>query len=194
MKNKTAEEVYVEMLKPAETVTFKVQHRPDDFSLLKDVPGDAFYIRYIHKYTLHVLTDNYCPFMCYNSLKGPHWFPPSSLISVHAAIYRTHHFSAPWTSWNLSHLTNYVPVPLCDCNDANHTTNLGYLISLLTRPITASILVLRVFQAISNTLYTDGKWSTKIVTFYCWESVRVCFRSCRSHLSYRQVGLWCHPQ
>lgn len=51
MKNKTAEEVYVEMLKPAETVTFKVQHRPDDFSMLKDVPGDGFYIRYMHMHT-----------------------------------------------------------------------------------------------------------------------------------------------
>lgn len=45
MKNKTAEEVYVEMLKPAETVTLKVQHRPDDFSTVKDAPGDGFYIR-----------------------------------------------------------------------------------------------------------------------------------------------------
>ncbi|XP_077437529.1 disks large homolog 5-like isoform X2 [Vanacampus margaritifer] len=48
MKNKTAEEVYVEMLKPAETVTFKVQHRADDFNVLKDVPGDGFYIRALY--------------------------------------------------------------------------------------------------------------------------------------------------
>ncbi|KAM8859736.1 disks large homolog 5a isoform 3-T3 [Spinachia spinachia] len=48
MKNKTAEEVYVEMLKPAEAVTFRVQHRPDDFSTLKDVPGDGFYIRALY--------------------------------------------------------------------------------------------------------------------------------------------------
>ncbi|KAK2921816.1 disks large homolog 5a isoform X3 [Channa argus] len=48
MKNKTAEEVYVEMLKPAETVTFKVHHRPDDFNMLKDVPGDGFYIRALY--------------------------------------------------------------------------------------------------------------------------------------------------
>lgn len=54
MKNKTAEEVYVEMLKPAETVTFKVQHRPDDFSMLKDVPGDGFYIRYVYYAYIHV--------------------------------------------------------------------------------------------------------------------------------------------
>ena len=56
MKNKTAEEVYVEMLKPAETVTLKVQHRPDDFSMLKDVPGDGFYIRYMHKCTWIILS------------------------------------------------------------------------------------------------------------------------------------------
>ncbi|XP_034538292.1 disks large homolog 5a isoform X2 [Notolabrus celidotus] len=48
MKNKTAEEVYVEMLKPAETVTIKVQHRPDDFSVVRDVPGDGFYIRALY--------------------------------------------------------------------------------------------------------------------------------------------------
>ncbi|KAM4607349.1 disks large homolog 5a isoform 3-T3 [Polymixia lowei] len=48
MKNKTAEEVYVEMLKPAETVTLRVQHRPDDFGLLKDTPGDGFYIRALY--------------------------------------------------------------------------------------------------------------------------------------------------
>ncbi|XP_035461957.1 disks large homolog 5a isoform X2 [Scophthalmus maximus] len=48
MKNKTAEEVYVEMLKPAEMVTLKVQQRPDDFSSLRDVPGDGFYIRALY--------------------------------------------------------------------------------------------------------------------------------------------------
>lgn len=47
MKNKTAEEVYVEMLKPVETVTLKVQHRPDDFNVVKDISGDGFYIRYV---------------------------------------------------------------------------------------------------------------------------------------------------
>ncbi|KAK5854094.1 hypothetical protein PBY51_015192 [Eleginops maclovinus] len=51
MKNKTAEEVYVEMLKPAETVTLKVQHRPEDFSALKGVPGDGFYIRALYDRT-----------------------------------------------------------------------------------------------------------------------------------------------
>uniref|UniRef100_A0A671XG46 Discs, large homolog 5a (Drosophila) n=1 Tax=Sparus aurata TaxID=8175 RepID=A0A671XG46_SPAAU len=58
MKNKTAEEVYVEMLKPAETVTLKVQHRPDDFSMLKDVPGDGFYIRMDQEfYRRHSVTE-----------------------------------------------------------------------------------------------------------------------------------------
>lgn len=48
MKNKTVEEMYVEMLKPAETVSLRVQQRPDDFNMVKDTPGDGFYIRYTH--------------------------------------------------------------------------------------------------------------------------------------------------
>lgn len=71
MKNKTAEEVYVEMLKPAETVTLKVQHRPDDFGMLKDVPGDGFYIRYMHIYT-HAHRSYCWALMCCSSVKGPH--------------------------------------------------------------------------------------------------------------------------
>lgn len=118
MKNKTAEEVYVEMLKPAETVTLKVQHRPDDFSMLKDVAGDGFYIRYIPTNTSRRLST------CSSSVKGPVKLSPRRLISVHPAlyIYKT-------TSWKLSHPTNYVPDLLCDCSDANHATNIGYLIS-----------------------------------------------------------------
>lgn len=46
MKNKTAEEAYLEMLKPAEMVTLKVQQRVDEFNQLKDTAGDGFYIRY----------------------------------------------------------------------------------------------------------------------------------------------------
>uniref|UniRef100_A0A4W5MSX0 Discs, large homolog 5a (Drosophila) n=1 Tax=Hucho hucho TaxID=62062 RepID=A0A4W5MSX0_9TELE len=49
MKNKTVEEVYVEMLKPAETVTLKVQQRQDDFNIVKDTPGDGFYIRALYE-------------------------------------------------------------------------------------------------------------------------------------------------
>ncbi|CAB1343842.1 unnamed protein product, partial [Coregonus sp. 'balchen'] len=51
MKNKTVEEVYVEMLKPAETVTLRVQQRPDDFNMVKDTPGDGFYIRALYERT-----------------------------------------------------------------------------------------------------------------------------------------------
>ncbi len=72
MKNKTSEEVYVEMLKPAETVTFKVQHRPDDFSMLKDVPGDGFYIRYLHIYTHNACTQIIVGvLMCCSSINEP---------------------------------------------------------------------------------------------------------------------------
>lgn len=46
MKNKTAEEAYLEMLKPAEIATLKVQQRVDEFNQLKDTAGDGFYIRY----------------------------------------------------------------------------------------------------------------------------------------------------
>ncbi|XP_017580656.1 disks large homolog 5a isoform X1 [Pygocentrus nattereri] len=48
MKNKTAEEAYLEMLKPAEMVTFKVQPRVDDFNQLKDTACDGFYIRALY--------------------------------------------------------------------------------------------------------------------------------------------------
>lgn len=81
MKNKTAEEVYVEMLKPAETVTLKVQHRPDDFSMLKDVAGDGFYIRYMptNTCTQTVNVFQLCERACETF--------PSQLISVHPALY-----------------------------------------------------------------------------------------------------------
>lgn len=76
MKNKTAEEVYVEMLKPAESVTLKVQYRPDDFSVVKDVPGDGFYIRYVClMFELYV--------------KQLTLIFPNSLMSLHPAIYRS---------------------------------------------------------------------------------------------------------
>ncbi|KAJ8013811.1 hypothetical protein DPEC_G00033660 [Dallia pectoralis] len=51
MKNKTVEEVYVEMLKPAEMITLRVQQRPDDFNMVKDTPGDGFYIRALYERT-----------------------------------------------------------------------------------------------------------------------------------------------
>lgn len=46
MKNKTKEEAYLEMLKPAETITFKVQSCVDNLSAIKESRGDGFYIRY----------------------------------------------------------------------------------------------------------------------------------------------------
>ncbi|XP_051958294.1 disks large homolog 5-like isoform X2 [Xyrauchen texanus] len=45
LKNKTAEEVYLEILKPAEAITLRVQNRPEHFRRIKDTPGDGFYIR-----------------------------------------------------------------------------------------------------------------------------------------------------
>lgn len=111
MKNKTAEEVYVEMLKPAETVTLKVQHRPDDFTMIKDVPGDGFYIRYKHTQS------NPSAWMCYGAPNEQLELSQNSLISVHASIYNTFIGASLWTSWKLSRLTNYVPDPVCRCSD-----------------------------------------------------------------------------
>uniref|UniRef100_A0A674PCF6 Discs large MAGUK scaffold protein 5 n=1 Tax=Takifugu rubripes TaxID=31033 RepID=A0A674PCF6_TAKRU len=49
MKNKTKEEAYLEMLKPAETITFKVQNSSDKLSAIKDSHGDGFYIRALYE-------------------------------------------------------------------------------------------------------------------------------------------------
>lgn len=46
MRGKTVEEVYVEMLKPKDGVRLKVQYRPEEFTKVKSLPGDSFYIRY----------------------------------------------------------------------------------------------------------------------------------------------------
>lgn len=73
MKNKTAEEVYVEMLKPAETVTLKVQHRPDDFNVVKDISGDGFYIRYVLVLALNIRSRK--SFVIQISKKRPLIFP-----------------------------------------------------------------------------------------------------------------------
>ncbi|XP_072484171.1 disks large homolog 5 isoform X3 [Notamacropus eugenii] len=48
MRNKTAEEAYLEMLKPGENIRVKVQYRLEDFSKFKDIPGDGFYIRALY--------------------------------------------------------------------------------------------------------------------------------------------------
>ncbi|OCT58753.1 disks large homolog 5 isoform X2 [Xenopus laevis] len=49
MRNRTAEEAYLEMLKPAENIRVKVQHKIDEFNKLKDLPGDGFYIRTLYE-------------------------------------------------------------------------------------------------------------------------------------------------
>ncbi|TRY68112.1 hypothetical protein DNTS_023810 [Danionella cerebrum] len=51
MKNKTAEEVYLELLKPADGSILRVQSRPEHFRRLKDAPGDGFYIRVLFDHT-----------------------------------------------------------------------------------------------------------------------------------------------
>ncbi|XP_030190808.1 disks large homolog 5 isoform X3 [Lynx canadensis] len=48
MRGKTVEEVYVEMLKPKDGVRLKVQYRPEEFTKVKSLPGDSFYIRALY--------------------------------------------------------------------------------------------------------------------------------------------------
>ena len=46
LQGRTAEEAYMEMMKPLETVTLRVQHRLEEFNIRRGSPGDGFYIRY----------------------------------------------------------------------------------------------------------------------------------------------------
>ncbi|XP_029775703.1 disks large homolog 5 [Suricata suricatta] len=48
VRGKTVEEVYVEMLKPKDDVRLKVQNRPEEFTKVKGLPGDSFYIRALY--------------------------------------------------------------------------------------------------------------------------------------------------
>nr|XP_019601518.1 PREDICTED: disks large homolog 5 isoform X4 [Rhinolophus sinicus] len=48
VRSKTVEEVYVEMLKPKDGVRLKVQFRPEEFTKVKGLPGDSFYIRALY--------------------------------------------------------------------------------------------------------------------------------------------------
>ncbi|NXA49572.1 DLG5 protein, partial [Nothocercus julius] len=48
MQNKTAEEAYLEMLKPGENIKIKTQYRPEEFNKIKELPGDGFYIRALY--------------------------------------------------------------------------------------------------------------------------------------------------
>lgn len=45
MRSRTVEDVYVEMLKPKDSVRLKVQYRHEEFTRVKGLPGDSFYIR-----------------------------------------------------------------------------------------------------------------------------------------------------
>uniref|UniRef100_A0A672H3H5 Discs, large homolog 5b (Drosophila), tandem duplicate 1 n=1 Tax=Salarias fasciatus TaxID=181472 RepID=A0A672H3H5_SALFA len=49
MKNKTKEDTYLEILKPAETITFKVQNCADSLAAIKETPGDGFFIRALYE-------------------------------------------------------------------------------------------------------------------------------------------------
>uniref|UniRef100_A0AAX7U8I6 Discs, large homolog 5b (Drosophila), tandem duplicate 1 n=1 Tax=Astatotilapia calliptera TaxID=8154 RepID=A0AAX7U8I6_ASTCA len=49
MKNKTKEDAYLELLKPAETITFKVQNYADNLDAVRESTGDGFFIRALYE-------------------------------------------------------------------------------------------------------------------------------------------------
>ncbi|XP_069011512.1 disks large homolog 5-like isoform X2 [Embiotoca jacksoni] len=49
MKNKTKEDAHLEMLKPSETITFKVQNCADNLAAIKESSGDGFFIRALYE-------------------------------------------------------------------------------------------------------------------------------------------------
>ncbi|XP_053720448.1 disks large homolog 5-like isoform X1 [Synchiropus splendidus] len=57
MKRKTKEEAYLEMLKPSETLTFKVQNCADELEAVKEMPGDGFFIRALYERVAEVETE-----------------------------------------------------------------------------------------------------------------------------------------
>lgn len=48
MKNKTAEDAYLEMMKPGQNICLKVQYMIEEFNRIKGLPGDGFYIRALY--------------------------------------------------------------------------------------------------------------------------------------------------
>ncbi|XP_048419335.1 disks large homolog 5a isoform X13 [Stegostoma tigrinum] len=48
MRNVTAEQAYVEMLKPTETISVKAQYRIEEFNKIRSEAGDGFYIRALY--------------------------------------------------------------------------------------------------------------------------------------------------
>ncbi|XP_051897427.1 disks large homolog 5a isoform X8 [Pristis pectinata] len=48
MRNVTAEQAYVEMLKPTESISVKAQYKIEEFNKIRDEAGDGFYIRALY--------------------------------------------------------------------------------------------------------------------------------------------------
>lgn len=48
VRSRTVEDVYVEMLKPKDSIRLKVQYRHEEFTRVKGLPGDSFYIRALY--------------------------------------------------------------------------------------------------------------------------------------------------
>lgn len=86
MKNKTKEEAYLELLKPAETITFKVQNCVDELAAIRESPGDGFFIRYVPSVIPH-------PLLLLNVA------PKRTRVIVDLS---SEHFTSGWPTWSRS--------------------------------------------------------------------------------------------
>ncbi|XP_055517653.1 disks large homolog 5a isoform X6 [Leucoraja erinacea] len=57
MRNVTAEQAYVEMLKPTESISVKAQYKIEEFNRIRDEAGDGFYIRALYDRVAEVEQD-----------------------------------------------------------------------------------------------------------------------------------------
>ncbi|XP_032868618.1 disks large homolog 5 isoform X3 [Amblyraja radiata] len=57
MRNVTAEQAYVEMLKPTESISVKAQYKIEEFNRVRDEAGDGFYIRALYDRVAEVEQD-----------------------------------------------------------------------------------------------------------------------------------------
>ncbi|XP_078284751.1 disks large homolog 5-like isoform X6 [Rhinoraja longicauda] len=57
MRNVTAEQAYVEMLKPTESISVKAQYKMEEFNRIRDEAGDGFYIRALYDRVAEVEQD-----------------------------------------------------------------------------------------------------------------------------------------
>uniref|UniRef100_A0A673V6K9 Guanylate kinase/L-type calcium channel beta subunit domain-containing protein n=1 Tax=Suricata suricatta TaxID=37032 RepID=A0A673V6K9_SURSU len=133
MRGKTVEEVYVEMLKPKEDVRLKVQNRPEEFTKVKGLPGDSFYIRALYDRLAEVehelsfkkdVTSSTLMTLCLRAHLGPGW--PGSLTRTPR---RSSEGRSPANTYSMS--LAYQRVQKVDCTSLRPVPILGPLLDVV---------------------------------------------------------------